>query len=319
MRALLFDGTLRYCENMPEPVPAPGEALVRVNLAGICATDIEITRGYMDFRGIPGHEFVGTVVSAQRDELVGKRVVGEINSGCRRCGWCVRGEKEHCPERTTLGIYRKDGAFADYLTIAEENLHPLPPGLEDQDAVFTEPVASALEILEQCHIRPTHRVCVVGDGRLGLIVAQVLRLTGCELTVVGRHREKLSILDGMGIETVVVDRLSTRDAWFDIVVDVTGSPSGTGLSASLLRPGGTLVVKTTVKDAGGIELNRVVVDELKIVGSRCGPFSPALRLLSEGLVRVRPLVSAVFPIERGVSAFREAERKGVLKVLISMD
>ncbi len=318
MRALLFDGTLGYTDGLPEPSPQRGEALMKVSMAGICATDLEITRGYMDFSGIPGHEFVGTVIGACSPELVGRRVVGEINSGCGRCGWCLKGEKEHCPDRTVLGIYRRDGAFADYLTLPEENLHPVPDGLEDHEALFTEPVAAALEIVEQCHIRPTSKVCVVGDGRLGLVVAQVIRLTGCSLTVVGKYREKLAILDGMGIETRRLEDSSSIGG-FDTVVDATGTPSGTGFSSSLLRPGGTLVVKTTVKEGGGIEMGRVVVDELKIVGSRCGPFVPALRLLSAGLVRVGPLVSSVFPIERGVDAFKEAEKKGVLKVLIRMD
>ena len=318
MRALLFDGTLGYTTELPEPSPQAGEALVRVNLAGICATDLEITRGYMSFKGILGHEFVGTVVSAEDPALVGKRVVGEINSGCGRCQWCLKGRKEHCPDRRVLGIYRKDGAFADYLTLPAENLHPVPEGLKDEEAVFTEPVAAALEILEQCHIRPTSRVCVVGDGRLGLIVAQALRLTGCALTVVGKHREKLRILEDMGIETCLLEK-SRHLCGFHVVVDVTGSPEGIEFSSSILAPEGTLVVKTTVKDAGGIGLNRIVVDELKIVGSRCGPFEPALRLLSHGLVRVKPLISAVFPIEKGVDALREAEKKGVLKVLIKMD
>ncbi len=318
MRALLFDGTLGYTDGLPEPSPQKGEALIRVGMAGICATDLEITRGYMSFSGIPGHEFVGTVTRACSPHLVGKRVVGEINSGCGRCGWCLKGEKEHCPDRTVLGIYRKDGAFADYIALPEENLHLVPHGLEDQEAVFTEPVAAALEIVEQCHIRPTSEVCVVGDGRLGLVIAQVVRLTGCRLTVVGKYREKLEILHNMGVETVLLEDSSSL-SMFDLVIDATGTPSGTGFSSSLLRPRGTLVVKTTVKEGGGLEMGRVVVDELKVLGSRCGPFGPALRLLSAGLVRVGPLVSGVFPIERGVDAFEEAERKGVLKVLVRMD
>jgi threonine dehydrogenase-like Zn-dependent dehydrogenase len=315
MRALAIDEKLRYCADYPKPVPEGGEALVRVLGAGICATDIEITKGYMGFRGVPGHEFVGIVESSGDKGLLGKRVVSEINIGCGRCPVCRNGEANHCHDRSVLGIFNKDGAFADFLVLPQTNLHPIPQSVPDEEAVFVEPLASAFEILEQVAIGPAQRVCVLGDGRLGLLVAQVLNLTGCDLVIVGRHAEKLKVLSDRGIETRLKE---AEEGDFDMVIDCTGSPYGFESAVSLARPRGTVVIKTTVAERGVFDLNRVVIDEITVIGSRCGPFPPAIKALASGSVDVRPLIAKQFPIEQGVEAFEYAQKKGVLKVIIKM-
>ena len=316
MRALVFDGKLAYRDDWPEPAVSSGEALVRVGFAGVCATDLEIARGYMGFKGVMGHEFVGVVEECADKPLVGRRVVGEINIGCGECGWCSEGLKNHCPRRTVLGILNKDGAFADYLTLPVKNLHVVPDSLSDEEALFAEPVAAAFEVLEQVEAGPGARVCVLGDGRLGLIVAQVLSSTGCDLTVCGRHGEKLSILSEKGIRTAIGVKGLDKD--FDIIVDCTGSPSGLSDALALVRPRGTVVMKTTVAERGPVDLNCVVIDELTVLGSRCGPFDPAIESLVEGTVDVRPLITKKFRLEEGASALDYASKKGVLKVIIDV-
>jgi threonine dehydrogenase-like Zn-dependent dehydrogenase len=315
MRAIVFDEKLRFRNDYPDPEPQNDEALVEVLCAGICATDIEITKGYMAFRGVPGHEFVGEVERCSDKGLLGKRVVGEINIGCGTCSLCKGGEKNHCTERTVLGILNKDGAFADFLVLPQRNLHTIPDSISDEEAVFVEPLAAAFEITRQVKIGPGHRVCVLGDGKLGLLVAQVLNLTGCCPITVGRHAEKLKILENMDIET----RLGKVDEKaFDVVVDCTGSPKGFDTAVSLVRPRGTIVIKTTVAWRQTYDLKRVVIDEIRVIGSRCGPFPPAIKALEEKKVNVRPLISRTFPIEQGLEAFGYAQRKGVLKVILKM-
>lgn len=317
MQALVYDGeALQLREDYPRPVPPPGEALVRVRLAGICNTDLEIVRGYMGFRGVLGHEFVGTVEEAEDRSLIGQRVVGEINAYCGECPTCRAGRPTHCPHRTTLGIWERDGAFAEYLTLPVRNLHAVPDGISDEEAVFTEPLAAALEILEQVHLRPTDRVVVLGDGKLGLLVAQALALTGCDLLTVGRHREKLAILARRGIPTLLEAEAEGLAA--DVVVECTGRPEGFAAARRILRPRGTLVLKSTYYGYVEADLTGLVVDEITLVGSRCGPFPPALRLLQHGLVDVRSLISAVYPLARGVEAFTRAAEPGVLKVLLQV-
>ncbi|MBC7225881.1 MAG: alcohol dehydrogenase catalytic domain-containing protein [Thermoflexales bacterium] len=317
MLALVYDGEkLQLRDDHPRPVLPPGEALVRVRLAGICNTDLEIVRGYMGFRGVLGHEFVGVVEEAEDHALIGRRVVGEINAYCGECPTCRAGRPTHCPNRTTLGIWGRDGAFAEYLTLPIRNLHTVPDDVPDEVAVFTEPLAAALEILEQVHLRPTDRVVVLGDGKLGLLVAQVLALTGGDLTVVGHHRGKLDILARRGIPTVLESEAEELTA--DVVVECTGRPEGFAAARRILRPRGTLVLKSTYHGQVEADLTGLVVDEITLVGSRCGPFPPALRLLQRGLVDVRPLVSAVYPLARGLEAFARAAELGVLKVLLEM-
>lgn len=323
MDALLFDGQLRLVSDYPEPQLRAGEALIRPHLVGICNTDVEITRGYMGFRGVLGHEFVGTVVACADAGWVGRRVVGEINAACGRCAVCARGERSHCPDRTTLGIDRRDGAMAQLFSLPADCLLAVPEGLPDEAAVFTEPLAAALEILEQGHIRPTDRVAVVGDGKLGLLCAQVLRLPGCEVTLVGRHPERWEPWRAMGIQTVASrdepgsPSLAAQARAFDVVVDCTGQPGGLATARALLRPRGRLVLKSTfAAEVSPLNLSALVVDEIQLSGSRCGPFAPALRLLERGLVQTAPLITARFLLRDALQAFQSTD--GQLKILLEV-
>lgn len=313
MKALFFDGQLKQRSDCPMPQVKAGESLVRVLRAGICNTDLEITKGYMSFRGILGHEFVGRVESG---EMEGARVVGEINAYCGNCPTCRRGDETHCPDRTTLGIMNRDGAFAEFLTLPTCNLHPIPSPVADSEAVFAEPLAAACEITERLHVRPTDRVCIVGDGKLGLLVAQVLNLTGCDLRVVGRHADKLRILSRRGIPTTTEADAGSEQ--YDIVVDCAGQPSGFDLARRLTRPRGTIVCKSTFHGTMEMPFAPIVVDEISLVGSRCGPFAPALRLLEKKLVDVESLTTGEFPLSRGLDAFQAARQKSAIKVQITM-
>ena len=314
MRALVFKNGLSYHDDYPVPVPSESEVLIRIRCAGICNTDVEILKGYMGFSGILGHEFTGVVEESPDQRLIGRRVVGEINFGCGVCPYCQSGLKNHCPNRSVLGILNKNGAFADYLTLPVSNLHIIPDSISDEEAVFVEPLAAAFEIMEQVAIRPDDKVCVLGDGKLGLLIAQVLSLSRCELVVAGRHRDKLSILEKRGIRTMPGPVPNERI--FDIVVDATGSPAGLETAINIVRPRGKIIIKTTVADRGAMDLNRVVIDELTLIGSRCGTFPPAITALETKSVDVTPLISKVFDIEEGIGAFQYAARKGVLKVLL---
>lgn len=313
MKALVFDGTLKMDLNHPVPEARDGESLVRVKRAGICNTDLEIAKGYMGFHGVLGHEFVGIVESG---ELKGERVVGEINAYCGECATCRRGDETHCPNRTTLGIAGRDGALAEYLVLPNRNLHLVPDAVSDAQAAFTEPLAAACEIPDRLHCKPTDRVCVIGDGKLGLLTAQVLNLTGCDLVTIGHHPEKLMILKMRGIATTT--DVESIDGQFDIVVDCTGNAGGLDLARRLTRPRGTLVLKSTFHGTQPTAFAPIVVDEISIVGSRCGPFAPALRLLEKDLVDVESMLSAEFPIDRGMDAFQFALKKGILKVQVTM-
>lgn len=324
MRAfILTDHGPELQTNFPMPSPGADEALIRVRLAGICATDLHLIAGYKGgFRGVLGHEFVGEVIAAPTAPAwVGQRVVGEINIGCGQCTLCQRRLGKHCRARQSLGIIGRNGAFADYLTLPLVNLHPVPAGVTDEQAVFVEPLAAALQILEGVHLRPSSHVYVVGDGRLGLLVAQVLALTGCDLTLIGHHVNKLAILHEVGITQAVLaspevlDDLWTRPA--DLVVEATGSPGGFEQARRLVRPQGILVLKSTFAGVlPAFDASSLVVDEITIVGSRCGPFAPALQLLATGRVQVEPLIHARFPLDDAVAALQHAASKGVLKVLL---
>jgi alcohol dehydrogenase len=314
MRALVYDGQLKLVSDYARPTPATGEALIRVLLAGICNTDLEITRGYMGFRGVLGHEFVGVVERCEDPSWVGTRVVGEINCYCGSCPTCLSGSPSHCPQRTTLGIWGRDGCLSDYCTLPVRNLHPVPTEVSDVQAVFTEPLAAALEILEQVHVRPTQSVVVLGDGKLGLLVAQVLRLNGCDLLVLGRHADKLAILSRQGIPIRLVAEAEGIRA--DVVVDCTGRADGFSLARAMVKPRGTFVLKSTFQGQNEVNLTSLVVDEVHLIGSRCGPFAPALRLLSKGLIDVDSLVSAFYPLEQALAALERARSKGTLKVLV---
>jgi alcohol dehydrogenase len=312
MRALLFDEQLKYSASISPPAPPPGETLVRVSLAGICNTDIEITRGYMGYRGILGHEFVGI---AQTGPLEGQRVVGEINATCGECVMCRSSNRTHCVRRTVLGISNRQGAMAEWLMLPEENLHAVPDSVADEHAVFVEPLAAAVEILEQIHIRPTERVIIIGDGKLGQLAAQVLALTGCALTLVGRHPGKLARARQRSIETCIEGK-ATALKGADVVVDCAGSGNGLALAAQLVRARGRIVLKSTFHGSQTIAMTPLVVSEVTLVGSRCGPFDAALRLLLRGLVDVGILIDEVMPLSRGVEAFARAQAPGVMKVLL---
>ena len=319
MRALVIDHGLRLEQNHPRPVPPAGEALVRVLQAGVCNTDLELVRGYMDFTGVPGHEFVGVVEQAVgREDLIGRRVAGEINAACGVCDTCRAGRPTHCPNRTTLGIDRRGGTFAEYITLPIVNLHPLPDSISDDAAIFIEPLAAACEILEQITIQPTDRVVVIGDGKLGLLCAQVVALSGCDLIVVGRHTDKLALLDKRGIRTTTqVDTLERVSR--DIVIEATGTPSGFEAARKLIRPRGTIVLKSTYEgNALPVNLTMIVVDEITLIGSRCGPFEPAIKLLANKQVEVESMIQARFVLDEGVAAFERAAVKGTLKVVVTM-
>lgn len=313
MKAILFDGALRVVADYPQPELVPGEALIRPRLVGICNTDVEITRGYMGFRGVLGHEFVGTVVACDDKAWIGRRVVGEINAACFACAVCNRGEHAHCPNRTTLGIDRRDGAMAELLRLPTACLHPVPDVVSDTAAVFVEPLAAAVEIVEQSHVRPSERVAVIGDGKLGAMIVQTLRLTGADLTLVGRHPERWELFRAQGVTCV---RPEQAEAGFDLVVDCTGQPAGLATARRLVRPRGRLVLKSTFNAPSELDLTMLVVDEIQLIGSRCGPFAPALRLLERGLIATDPLVSARFPLSEGLAAFDAAT--GKLKVLLEI-
>ncbi|MBN1164375.1 MAG: alcohol dehydrogenase catalytic domain-containing protein [Candidatus Krumholzibacteriota bacterium] len=318
MRALYFDGKNIEEKRMPRPRPGRGEALIKVRVAGICSTDLEILRGYMGFRGVPGHEFVGTVVSAPRRELEGMRVTGEINIPCHRCSICRRGLEKHCPQRQVLGIRGRHGAFAEYLALPVKNLHPLPPSLSDEEAVFTELLAAAYEIPERLRIPRDSRVAVLGDGRLAALVAQVLYPRAGEFLLFGRGEGKMERLRNIGLPVVNISEKDKYLRSYDIVAECTGVPAGLSLASQLARPQGTIVLKSTFFSASGSNLSAVVVDEQTIHGSRCGPFAEALRALAAKRVQVLPFLTAVYPFHRWRTAVRRARRKDSFKVLLDL-
>ncbi|HZH30951.1 MAG TPA: alcohol dehydrogenase catalytic domain-containing protein [Pyrinomonadaceae bacterium] len=321
MKALRYEnGRLELAETAaPRAGEAAGEAVVRVRLAGICNTDVEIARGYAGFEGTLGHEFVGVVESAPDGALVGRRVVGEINAGCGLCELCAAGDARHCPQRTVLGIVGRDGAFAEFLRLPIVNLLVVPDEVEDERAVFAEPLAAACGIMERVEIKRETRVAVVGDGKLGLLSAQAVRAqSGAAVTLIGRHENKLRIARARGIETAHAAELPpARSAGaFDVVVEASGAPAGFALAISLTRPRGVLVLKSTFHGATEIDAARIVVDEISVVGSRCGRFAPALELLARDAVDVASLITEEFPLTEGVRAMQRATESGVLKVLL---
>src|SRR5215831_839304 len=323
MRAIIFDGrTLSLRADYPTPTPDDDEVLVRVLRAGVCETDLQLIKGYMGFHGILGHEFVGV---AESGPLKGRRVVSEINCNCGTCTTCDAGRPSHCPDRTVLGILNHDGAFADYIVVPLRNLHAVPDSISDDEAVFTEPLAAAFQIPVQVPIDHDDRVVVLGDGRLGNLCAQVLARITKHVTVVGKHPEKLALLESPpegghyvapAATTLLSDIEPSRD--YDVVVDCTGSPTGLPTALSLVRPRGTIVLKTTVAGEQTLALAPLVIDEVTIVGSRCGPFDRALTALETGEVSVLPLISARYPLDDGLAAVEHARTKPALKVLLDV-
>lgn len=318
MLALAVEGPGRLeVRQRPAPEPGPGEALVDVRVAGICGTDLHLARGYMGFAGIPGHEFVGTVtrVTVPADRvLIGARVVGEINLGCEDCRRCAEGMARHCPRRRVLGILDKDGAFAEQLTLPVSNLHAIPESVPDEVAVFAEPLAAAFEILDQLAIETGDRVLVLGSGRLGLLIGQVLAGSGASVTVAGRNASSLAIARGLGLTAIATPEVTS--APFDVVVEATGSSGGLDEALARVRPRGTVVLKSTCAGRTSFDAARAVVDEITIVGSRCGRFEPALVALRSGSVSVKGMVRDALPLAEGAEAFRRAALPGAMKVLL---
>jgi threonine dehydrogenase-like Zn-dependent dehydrogenase len=327
MLALRYKDSSLAVTDVPKPL-ADGEALVRVTLSGICNTDLEIARGYAGFEGTIGHEFVGVIeeVGAQASLPAGHRhpagltpgtrVVGEINAGCGACDLCRAGDPRHCANRTVLGIVGRDGAHAEFLKLPLANLLPVPAEISDERAVFTEPLAAACGILERVSITEDTRVAVIGDGKLGLLCAQVVATTGAKLTLIGKHENKLAIAARRGIETVTIDTAAALKRRFDVVIEASGSSSGFTSALELLHPRGILVLKSTFHGKTEIDAAPLVVDEISVVGSRCGRFVPALELLKNGDVEVESLVDDMFPLSSGVTAMKRADRPGVLKILL---
>ncbi|NJO15067.1 MAG: alcohol dehydrogenase catalytic domain-containing protein [Thioploca sp.] len=317
MQALwLENNQLSYRDDLPRPTPAVEEALIKVRLAGICATDLELVKGYYPYTGILGHEFVGEIVQAPTAPTrIGQRVVGEINVACGQCDWCLSGYAKHCQQRRVLGIRNQAGAFAEYLCLPLKNLLPVPISLPDEAAVFTEPLAAALAIQEQIHISPSHQVLIIGAGRLGQLIAQTLRLTGCYLWVVARHEQQQQLLSHQQINWL--NELTIPQQTFDIVIEATGSASGFSLARQAIRPGGTIVLKSTYHGDMAINFSSLVVDEIQLVGSRCGPLVSALRLLEKQLITPMPLIDGYFSLQEGLRAFERANQAGVFKVLLT--
>jgi len=326
MKALRCRNQNVSVEDVPRPA-AGGEALVRVTLSGICNTDLEIARGYAGFQGTLGHEFVGVIedvpeAGAPADPAIagpltpGQRVVGEINAGCGHCELCRSGDSRHCPNRTVLGIVGRDGAHAEFLKLPRVNLLPVPDEVSDEQAVFTEPLAAACGILERANITPDTKVAVIGDGKLGLLCAQVLGTTGAVVTLIGRHANKLQIVQNRNVETMLSDKTRQRQGEFDVVVEASGSANGFDQALDLLRPRGVLVLKSTFQGATEVDAARIVVNEISVVGSRCGRFAPALKLLAARAVVVEGMISEEFKLVDGVRAMARAADSGIMKILL---
>jgi alcohol dehydrogenase len=316
MKALVYKERLLLDTNYPRPAARSGWAVIHVRVAGICRTDIELTRGYMGFQGVLGHEFVGVVADSEDPSWAGCRVVGEINAACGRCEWCAGGLGRHCPHRSVLGIAGLDGCMAESCTLPVTNLQRVPDELPDDAAVFTEPVSAAAEILEQVPVRGSDRCVVLGDGKLGILCAWVLLTRSSDVTLIGHHPEKLQHAQWQGLKTCGPGE--DTEAGADLVVDATGSVSGLEEALRLCRPRGTLVLKSTLAAASRVNLAPLVVDEVTLVGSRCGRFEEGLRLLQTHRLPVQRLISDRFPIDEGLSAFHRAGEPGVLKVLLDM-
>jgi len=315
MRALTIRRTLKLERDYPRPPLRPGESLVRVRIAGICGTDLELVHGYMTFEGVPGHEFVGEVAETSRPDFAGNRVVGEINASCGECEWCLSGLGRHCPRRTVLGILGRDGAFAEFLSLPDKNLFAVPDSVADEAAVFVEPLAAAYEIFDQLSLSPDQNIVVLGDGRLGAIVAVALKAEGLKPIVAGHHREKLARLKAIGIATSLEAEIAPG---VDVVVDCTGSHSGFQRAVELVKPRGTIVLKSTAAGSSDLTLAPLVINEITVIGSRCGRFAPALAALASGKIDPRPLISGVLPLDDGVAAFARAAEPSNFKILLQV-
>ena len=314
MKATYFDGKqIILDENFPDP--QSDETLVRVNLAGICGTDLEILDGYMEYTGILGHEFVGTVEKSRNPMMVGKRVVGEINAGCGKCDSCMSGMQRHCPSRTVLGILKRNGAFAEFLSLPENNLHVIPDSISNEQAVFVEPLAAAFEIKEQVSLKPEWNVAVVGDGRLAQLIIQVIKLTCSNITCFGKHESKLEGLVQSGIK-IKIGIESTDEKLFDLVVEATGSNSGFVDTMKLVKPRGIVILKSTIASRENLDLTPTIINEITLIGSRCGLFKPAIDALASGIISVNSMIDSTFPLEKFEDAIVHAKKPNTLKVFL---
>lgn len=320
MKAVVFNKELKLVNDYAKPVPKKGEALIKVTMAGICNTDLELTKGYMGYTGILGHEFVGVVEEINAEDkshnsLLGKRVVGEINCGCGSCEWCHQGLERHCPNRQTLGIWQKDGCMAEYLCMPLDTLLEVPENVTTEQAVFVEPLAAGLEILEQVHIQPIQKVLILGDGKLGLTTALALNASNIDVLLVGKHQNKLDIAAKQGVRTKLFADLEIKKE-YDFVVEATGSIAGFESALSLTKPRGTLVLKSTVAASKEFNLAPIVIDEIRVQGSRCGRFAPAMRLLASGKIDFSPLISGTYSVDDAIEAFERNKQGDALKVLL---
>jgi len=317
MRAAFLKGTQLSLVEMEKPKSQPGAAIVKVRMAGICNTDLELVRGYMNFQGVPGHEFVGVVSECEEQHWVGKRVCGEINVGCRNCQYCRLDLSRHCPNRTVMGILNQNGAFAEYVLVPAKNLREVPVQVSDHQAVFVEPLAAAFEIMEQVKLAPNSQIAVIGDGKLGLLIAQVLQLSCADITLVGKHERKLDFARALGLSTCLKNAAIAKT--YNIVVEASGSPSGFESALNIVRPRGTVVLKSTYADNLNLNAAPIVIDEITIVGSRCGQFMPALRALAAKRVQIDGLIEQIYPFAQFSEAFERAKQPDSLKVLVDFD
>ena len=321
MKAVVFNDKegLVLKTDYTKPIPQKGEALIKISMAGICNTDAEIIKGYMEYSGVLGHEFVGVVeeVNDADKSLIGKRVVAEISYGCEKpdCPWCAVKNYRHCPDRHTIGIWRKDGCFAEYITLPTNILFEVPENVPDEQAVFVEPLAAACEITEQLHIEPTHKVVVLGDGKLGLTTALALNAQNLDVTLVGKHQNKLDIAKAQGVKTMLLDELKVSNN-FDVVVEATGSVSGFETSLNLVKPRGVLVLKSTIATGKELNLAPIVINEITVLGSRCGQFGPALRLLKNNRIDFKPFISKIYSIDEAIKGFEANREKDSIKIIL---
>ena len=322
MKAVIFDEELKLVEDYKKPELKKGEVLIKTRMSGICNTDLEITKGYMGYKGVLGHEFVGDVVEVYDNcnkNWIGKRVVGEINCGCNSDSWCAKGLARHCPNRQTLGIWQKDGCFSEYFTLPVENLLEVPQSLSDEEATFVEPVAAAMEITEQLHIKPKDKVAILGDGKLGLCISTIFSALNVDYTHIGKHLEKLEITKNLGGKIKLLSDIKNEDLkTYDIVVEATGSVGGFETSLSLVKPRGILVLKSTIAAKEGLNLASVVIDEITVLGSRCGQFEPVLRLMEKNRINTKPLISKILPFGEAIKAFELNRQKDTIKILLKV-
>ena len=314
MKATFFDGKKMVLDNN-YPDPNFNETLIRVSLAGICGTDLEILDGYMQYNGILGHEFVGIVEKSNNCNLIGKRVVGEINAGCGKCNFCIKGMERHCPTRTVLGILKRNGTFAEFISLPEKNLHVIPDSISDEQAVFVEPLAAAFEINEQISMKPEWNVAVVGDGRLAQLIIQVIKLTCSNITCFGKHENKLQGLVQSGIK-IKLGIESTDEKLFDLVVEATGSNSGFTDTMKLVKPRGTVVLKSTIASRENLDLTPTIINEITLIGSRCGLFKPAIDALASQTISVNSMIDSTFSLEKFEDAIIHAKKPNTLKVFL---